>query len=116
VILADQCVYGTTIRVLDEAGYAVTRLSGLASPTSTDDEVLRLSQERDLILLTNDKDFSNVLIYPPSAHCGIIVLRMSPDTEAATHEMLLQLLRDNHRDSLRRTLAIVDAHKYRLRS
>ena len=76
MILADHCVYGVTIGLLKRSGYDVVSLRELTDPSASDPEVLRLAIARDLVLLTNDIGFGNVLLYPPREHSGMIVLKM----------------------------------------
>ena len=68
-----------------------------------------------MLLVTNDKDFGDVLHYPPASHGGIVVLRITAETESAVHEVLLRLLRDHTPESLGKTLAVVSPRKYRLK-
>ena len=116
MILADHCVFAATIRLLQSAGYSVTRLKELTNPDATDEEVLKLAIQQDLVLLTNDKDFGNTLLYPPAQHEGIILLKITADTESQVHRVLLRVLRDRSREGLRKKLAVVDRNKYRLRT
>ncbi|MBI3473355.1 MAG: DUF5615 family PIN-like protein, partial [Candidatus Solibacter usitatus] len=53
MILADHCVYGTTIRLLRGAGVEVACLKDIARQDTPDVEVLRLAVERSMVLLTN---------------------------------------------------------------
>ena len=45
-------------------------LSGCSDPT-----VFGVCQHESRVLVTLDLDFSNVTAYPPSTHCGIVVIR-----------------------------------------
>ena len=116
MILADHCVFSTTIRLLQREGYATTRLQELIEPSASDQKVLRLAIQKDLVLLTNDKGFGNIRIYPPAEHQGVILLRIGADTESQVHRVLLQLLRERGRDDFRQRLAVVDHSKYRMRA
>ena len=116
MILADHCVFETTVRVLKTAGHVVTRLAELTNRDAPDDEVLRLAVHHDLILLTNDKDFGNITLYPPAQHVGVILLKIAADTEVQVHGVLLRMLADRGREGLRRRLAVVDHRKYRIRN
>lgn len=116
MILADHCVFATTIHLLQRAGYAVTLLKDLTNPDAPDDEVLKLAAQRDLVLLTTDKDFGNILLYPPTKHQGIIVLKITAETEALVHRVFLPLLWDYNHEGLRHKLAVVNHNKYRLRN
>jgi predicted nuclease of predicted toxin-antitoxin system len=49
------------------------RLREIAPTNSVESEVLALAVERDEVLLTNDVDFGDIVRYPPSDHCGVIL-------------------------------------------
>lgn len=115
MILADHCVYFSTIRLLRGHGYQVTTRRDVGPIDAADPEVLRHAIERDLILLTNDKGFGNILAYPPASHHGIIVLKIAAATDEQVHRVLLTLLTAHDRDSLRGCITMVDGYKYRLR-
>jgi hypothetical protein len=68
-----------------------------------------------MILPTNDKDFCDVLRYPPSFHSGVIVLRITAANEAEVQNVLLRLLAEHGLDSIHATLAVVSRGKYRFR-
>lgn len=68
-----------------------------------------------MVLLTNDKDFADVLRYPPASHTGIVVLRITAGTEADVHKVMFRLLADYAPESLKATLAVVSRRKYRLK-
>ncbi|SPE37343.1 conserved hypothetical protein [Candidatus Sulfopaludibacter sp. SbA3] len=65
MILADHCVYGTRVRILREAACEVVRLQDIARQDTPDSEVLTLATARAMVLLTNDKDFCDVVRYHP---------------------------------------------------
>ena len=90
-------------------------LKDVARQDSPDAEVLKLAVQRSMVLLTNDKDFGDVLRYPPSTHTGIVVLRITPSNEIEVHKVLLRLLADHTMESLDATLAVVSRGKYRLK-
>jgi len=108
-------VYATTVRLLRGSGYDVVCLKEIARPDTPDDDVLRLAVERSMVLLTNDKDFADILRYPPATHTGIVVLRIRAVTEAEVHQVLLRLLGNHTLVSLKATLAVVSSRKYRLK-
>lgn len=115
MILADQCVYGRTIQLLREKGFDVITLREVGSITLPDSQVLQLAVKADRILLTNDRGFGNILTYPPETHRGIIVLKISAETESAVHRVLLTLLEIHDREFLQQQMCVVDGHKYRFR-
>ncbi|MBM3460993.1 MAG: PIN domain nuclease [Armatimonadetes bacterium] len=116
MILADHCVFGSTIRHLQAAGFQVRRSLEFIRPDATDEQVLACAIEHDLILLTNDRGFSNITFYPPGQHAGLIILRISAQSQTDVHNTLIELLHNHDREDLRHKLAVVSQRKYRLRA
>jgi predicted nuclease of predicted toxin-antitoxin system len=114
MILADHCVFGTTIRLLRSRGFAITQLRELIRPNIPDHQVLQFATQGDFLLLTNDKGFGSILTYPPEEHQGIVLLRIDAETESDVHRVLLRLLEERTREELRHRLVVVDRRKYRI--
>jgi len=70
--LADHCVYGKTIRLLREQGHDVLILKELGKETSLDEIVLELAQKESAVLITCDREFGSILLYPPERYNGIV--------------------------------------------
>jgi len=113
--LADQCVFGKTIRTLRENGFEVVTLRDLDKASASNAEVLAIASEQDLILISNDLDFANILIHPPGTHQGLIVLRVNQQTEDLVHQNLVEYLATVNRESLRRALTVIDHRGWRIR-
>ena len=62
---------------------------------SSDDEVIRIAREKDLILITRDSDFADEVAYPPGSHPGIIVLRIHPSLPKIIVDKLSEVLQFN---------------------
>lgn len=116
IILADHCVYGKTIRVLREAGHNVIRLMDVASPSSDDETVISLAASHHAVLISNDKDFSDIVQYPPKNHRGIIVLRITPQSEDVVHRTLIRLLQKKTIEKIQGSLFVIRGNKVRIRS
>ncbi len=114
-ILLDNCIPGKTGKLLQEAGFSIITLKELGKSSASNSEVLYLARTNEALLLTCDLDFSNILIYPPGSHCGIIVLKISAATERPVYSVLLKALEELDPSLLSRSLVIVDKNKYRLR-
>ena len=114
-LLADHCVWGKTIRLLRQSEHAVTTLKELGKEAASDDEVLEIAKELDAVLVTNDLDFGNIQLYPPSSHEGIIVLRLNHRTELQVHQNLLDFLRQTNREEIRGALVIINPRGCRIR-
>lgn len=113
--LADQCVFGKTARALRGAGHEVETLRALGKQAAEDEEVLGTAVALDAVLVTNDLHFSNILVYPPGRHEGVVVLRISHRTQNRVHDILLNFLKATGREALRGATIIVNGKTYRIR-
>src|SRR3989338_2540236 len=60
---------------LKKDGHQVSDIRDLI-PHCPDETIYKLLQKESYILITRDLDFSNILRYPASSNCGIILLRV----------------------------------------
>lgn len=51
-------------------------------------EVIQLARKEQRVLLTHDVHFSNILLYPPKQHSGIIRIKIHPPSVDKTIEAL----------------------------
>lgn len=114
-ILADHCVYGKTVKLLRAQGHEVITLKELNQADAEDSQVLSLAQSLDAVLVTNDKGFGNILMYPPAQYSGIILLRMTAANQQRVHRILLDFLKTHNREALRGARVVIDTHTYRIR-
>lgn len=116
LFLADECVFVATVRLMRDLGLEVRRVQELNRIGSEDQEIFQEAQRMKAVLVTNDKGFGDVRVYPPSLHQGIIVLKMEPDPAKvqAVHQVLEELLKRERK--FEHCLFIVDANKYRKRT
>lgn len=56
-------------------GHQVIDIRDIKSNTP-DEEIYELIKKESLILVTCDMDFSNILRYPVTSNCGIVLLRL----------------------------------------
>ncbi len=114
-ILADHCVFGKTIAQLKLNGFEVFRLGDLAETDLEDDEVIKIAKDRNLILISNDLDFSNIINYPPQHFKGIIVLRITVSNMEVIHDKLIEFLKSKNQSEIASTLIIIDHKHIRIR-
>lgn len=113
--LTDHCVFKVTVDFLRTLGYQVTTVRELGIQDAPDEEILNQAISMGSLLLTNDLDLSNILTYPPSSHCGIIILKISKKVIPQVHSVLQTMLCEVPEEKFTRTLFIVDRNKYRFR-
>ncbi len=76
--LADECVDAALVARLRGAGHDVSYIAEIASGV-TDNEVLQRAQEEGLLLLTEDKDFGELVFRFKRAVPGVVLLRVDPE-------------------------------------
>jgi predicted nuclease of predicted toxin-antitoxin system len=100
--------------IFHESGHncATTREEGLGG--ADDPEVLQAAVAEDRILVTNDHDFGNVLVYPPEDTAGIVVL--NPPGRVSVRllrRLVVAFLKALSREDIRQKLWIVEPGRIR---
>jgi predicted nuclease of predicted toxin-antitoxin system len=75
-MLADESVDYQIITKLREMGFEVSSITEQSAGIS-DDDVLRIAQETEAFLLTEDKDFGELVFRLQKVHFGILLIRLS---------------------------------------
>ncbi|WP_437689752.1 DUF5615 family PIN-like protein [Sorangium sp. So ce176] len=76
MILADENIAAPILERLRADGLTVLQVAEIA-PTIADSEVLRLAAEHNAIVLTDDKDFGELVVREGCAHRGVVLLRLA---------------------------------------
>lgn len=113
--LADHCLFGNTIHLLRERSHEVLTLKELGHAASPDEIVLQLAQKETAVLITCDREFGSILLYPPEQYNGIVVLKITASNQSKVHQLLLDFLQDRGSSSLHGKLVAVDTHHVRIR-
>lgn len=102
-------------RALAEAGHDVCTVVAQSLQSATDPEVLARCTGEGRALVSLDLDFANPIVYPPSSHAGVAVLRLprkpAPGDLDRVVATLIEALR---RQALDRQLWIVEAGRVRV--
>lgn len=112
MILADENVSGTIIKELVSAGIEVLAVSEVAQGVK-DEQVIEIAVERNLLLLTEDKDFGEWVFAHHVKDLSVLFIRYSfPET----HEMAATLIALLKRDQFERPFfATITPKKIRIR-
>ncbi len=114
-LLTDECVYQGTVNLLRQQGHdVITAQESKLAGRSDNNEVLSFAVDKDRALLTNDAHFNNILLFPPTQHKGVIVLKIRPSVLPEVHAVLNRLLHEIDQQKIRQTLVIVDRNKFRI--
>jgi predicted nuclease of predicted toxin-antitoxin system len=112
-LLADECCDAPLVVGLRADGHDVIYIKESA-PGSTDQSILQLSCAQQRVLLTEDKDFGELVVRLALPAYGIVFLRMDPADSTAKLSRLREVIRnDGHR--LAGSFVVVDQDKVRFR-
>jgi predicted nuclease of predicted toxin-antitoxin system len=114
--LVDEDMPRSAARTLREAGYLIDDVRDVGLRGHTDQEVFAYAQANSAILISADKGFANLFVFPPASHAGIIVVRV-PDTlpTAMVNEELLRALSSLVGTDLAHTLVVIEPGRARIR-
>lgn len=109
--LVDECTGPTVANWLRMKGHEIFSVFNDARGMS-DDDVYAKALDENWILVTNDKDFGEIVFRERRPHHGIIFLRL--DDERAVNKIeILRLLLANHADKLSGHFVTVTEKKVR---
>jgi predicted nuclease of predicted toxin-antitoxin system len=112
-IVADECCDALLVSALGNDGHDVLYVKE-AAPGSDDATVLQMSANEKRILLTEDKDFGELVVRLKLPAYGIILLRIHP-SDALLKVARLRDVIQNHSGRLPGSFTVVNATKTRFR-
>lgn len=87
--LADMNLSPLTVTALIKRGWETVRSSSLMAPDTSDLDILRYARENTYVIITQDLDFSPLLMLSGLDRPSLITLRLSqPDPETVTARLL----------------------------
>lgn len=110
-ILADENIPDELIDLLRDKGYDVST----APPGTKDPKIALLAKKERRILLTQDKDFANIIWYPPKSLHGIIRLKFHPPVISDILSALEDLFQEFTQKDLDKKLVILEEDGVRIR-
>jgi len=112
MILADENIAGPVVDRLRADGVDVLWVTEVAA-ASRDEDVLDLASREGRILLTDDKDFGELVVRHGRAHAGVVLLRLAGMPLARRAELVSSFLRSSLAE-IRGAFVVVD-HDGRVR-
>ena len=117
-LFADHCVPTSVIELLREAGHEVLKLREHIPQDSPDIVVVSKAQDLDVVLISLNGDFVDIVTYPPGNYNGIIALQIR-NHPRSIKELVSRLIiyLSSHPDvsHYRGKLFLVEAHRIRIR-
>jgi predicted nuclease of predicted toxin-antitoxin system len=101
LFLADESCDFAVVRALRSAGHEIVAVAEV-SPRADDDAVLELARKEQRILLTEDKDFGQLVYADERATGGVILIRYPSASRASLPAAIVKLIADRGDDLLGR--------------
>jgi len=84
-------------------------------PQADDDEILELARAEQRILITNDKDFGELVFRGGLEHHGVLLLRLQ-DERPSHRVQIVDFVMKNHADRLAGNFAVATEKSLRIRA
>ncbi len=111
--LVDESTGAAVTDHLRQHGYDVLSVSDVL-PQADDDSILRFAKSDQRIVVTNDKDFGDLVFRERNEHCGIILLRLLDMSAAVKNASALSVI-ERYGDQLEGAFCVADEQRSRLR-
>jgi predicted nuclease of predicted toxin-antitoxin system len=113
--LIDENIPPAIGRFLHTNGFEVKDVREMLRPGAQDEEVMSLARQEHRVLVTFDKHFSNLVLYPPGSHEGIIRIRIHPPVISEIITAFKQLLAKLDIEAMRGSLIVLEREGFRVR-
>jgi predicted nuclease of predicted toxin-antitoxin system len=111
--LIDECVDAQVAVLLGDAGHDVKYMVEVA-PRATDAEVMNRAQDENRLLLTEDKDFGELIFRQAQPVPGLILLRIAPSQRSHKGPRLLAAI-ERFGDALFGHYVVIEEARFRSR-
>ena len=112
-LLADESVESRIVQALRGAGFDVFSVAE-ECPAVSDSTVLNLCQKKKRILITNDKDFGELVFLEKRAARGILLLRFDLEATDQKVRRVLDFLKF-HESKLEKNFVVLTEYNARIR-
>ena len=113
--LADENVPPAIVEFLRQKGFDVKEARELGIPGTPDTMIMELTRKERRVLVTVDKHFANLLLYPLDSHYGIIRIRIHPPLLSDIIQSLEHFLVKFDLATIKGTLIVLEREGYRVR-
>jgi predicted nuclease of predicted toxin-antitoxin system len=112
-IVADESVDFNIVLALRQSGVDVFAIAE-SSPSIIDENVLEIAVRKGIPLLTEDKDFGELVYRLQLPHCGVLLLRvLNMPTEIKC--ILISKIINEHIESIKNAFCVFDGFNMRVR-
>ena len=114
-IKVDEILPNLVLQLLRESGYTATGVVEQGMGGWKDPELWQAVQAEQRFLVTADKGFADVRLYPPGSHSGVLLLRPDEDGIRPVIELLERVLSSFDLTTLAGTITVVNPRGVRVR-
>lgn len=111
--MVDESTGAAVVQYLRDAGHDVLAVAE-EMPRADDADVLAQALKEDRVLLTNDKDFGDLVFLSGQPHGGILLLRLG-DESAANRVRVVETVLEQHAARLTRSFTVATERHVRIR-
>lgn len=111
--LADESVEYRFVTKLRKLEYDISSIAE-NNPGITDTEVLTIAFDQQRILITNDKDFGELVYRIKLPHKGIILFRLSEENAQSKYKSFIKIMK-KYQDKVANSFVVVTDKKIRIR-
>ena len=113
--LIDMALSPKTVKVLRGSGYEAVRVNELGMAKSRDKEILEYAAKKDMVVITVDLDFGDILAITKYKKPSVIILRLKQPSSEHVNSLLLSTL-PRIKDSLDKgSIVVIDDYRIRIR-
>ncbi len=112
-LLADEGVDKPIVDALREAGHEVIYILE-TNPAAEDSFILNMANTLELILITQDKDFGELVFRLKQIHQGVILVRLNGYSPVQKAEIVVQLFQ-KHNEELQNAFTVIQPNVVRIR-
>jgi len=113
--LVDENIPPHVVAYWRDEGLDVKEVRELRMPAASDATIMDLARREKRALLTFDRHFANILLYPLSSHYGVVRIRIHPPLLSDIIQALKQFLRKFDLETIRGSLIILERDGFRVR-
>ena len=113
VIVADESVDFAIVRSLRKDNYQVHAIAE-ESPALSDAAVLEIATQKNALLITEDKDFGELVYRFQMKHCGILLLRLISLSSAEKADFVCRVF-NQYGTELWNVFAVLDERHLRIK-
>ena len=113
--LVDMPLSPKTVEFLKNLGYEVVRVSELGMAKSKDKDIFDYAKQNEMVLLSMDLDFGNILAYTHSKKPSVIIFRLQYPSPEHVNSLLSSNLSNIKKDLMKGAIVIIEDLKIRIR-